>query len=155
MDIEEVYQKIYSFCYFKVKNGQLAEDLTQETFLKYFNTTDYLEKGKQLAFLYTIARNCCNDYFRKTKHLPLNQDDLPDNAVDITASLEASMGVNTAVSRLSDAEQELVLLRFVNELSIGEISAYQGISRFALYRRLKAVEKKLKQFLIQEGYYES
>ncbi|MEG1947416.1 MAG: RNA polymerase sigma factor [Lachnospiraceae bacterium] len=67
LELQEQYEKIYAFCYFKVHNREVAEDITQETFLKYFETTQYLEKGKKLAFLYTIARNCCNDYFRKTK----------------------------------------------------------------------------------------
>ncbi len=35
MDIEEQYDKIYRFCYYRVKNKETAEDLTQETFLRF------------------------------------------------------------------------------------------------------------------------
>lgn len=152
LDLKIEYDKIYTFCYFKVKNREVAEDITQETFFKYFSTTDYLEKGKKLAFLYTIARNCCNDYFRKTKHT-VNIDDLSELSEELVENLETSIAVRTAVSKLSIDEQEIVLLRYTNELSISEIAEYLGVSRFALYRRMGAIEKKLKQYLREEDFY--
>ena len=61
-DISEQYEKIYRYCYFKVNNRCLAEDLTQETFLRYFAQTSYVHRAKRLAYLYTIARNLCIDF---------------------------------------------------------------------------------------------
>ncbi|MCL2406106.1 MAG: RNA polymerase subunit sigma-24, partial [Defluviitaleaceae bacterium] len=37
LSLQEQYDKVYRFCYFKVKNSHLAEDLTQETFLRFFS----------------------------------------------------------------------------------------------------------------------
>lgn len=152
LELKEQYEKIYTFCYFKVKNRDLAEDITQETFLKYFETTEYLEKGKKLAFLYTIARNLCTDYFRKNRHTE-NLDDLFELSDENADDVETAIVVRTAVLRLSIEEQEIVLLRFTNELSIGEIAEYFGISRFALYRKIGVIEKKLKQHLREEDFY--
>lgn len=152
LELNQQYEKIYTFCYFKVQNREIAEDITQETFLKYFSTTDYLEKGKKLAFLYTIARNLCIDYFRKTKHTE-NLDDfseLPDKKLEDTLTVIA---VWTAVSKLNNEEQEIVLLRYTNELGIGEIAEYLGVSRFTVYRKLSAIERKLKQDLRREDFY--
>lgn len=152
LELKEQYEKIYAFCYFKVHNVQVAEDITQETFLKYFETTQYLEKGKKLAFLYTIARNCCIDYFRKTKYTE-NLDNfswLPDKKSEDNLTVIA---VRAAVSKLSNEEQEIVLLRYTNELSISEIAEYLGISRFSLYRKLTAIERALKQDLKKEDFY--
>ena len=67
LDISEQYDKIYRYCYFKVNDRFLAEDLAQETFLKYFAQNSYVNRGKQLAYLYTIARNLCVDYYRSPK----------------------------------------------------------------------------------------
>lgn len=153
LELKEQYEKIYAFCYFKVHNREIAEDITQETFLKYFETTQYLEKGKKLAFLYTIARNCCNDHFRKSKRTA-DIDNLPEQAKEIADSVETIIAVQTAVSKLNIKEQELLLLRFKNELGIGEISEYLGISRFAVYRKLNAIEKQLKAILSKEDFYE-
>lgn len=152
LELEEHYEKIYVFCYFKVRNREAAEDITQETFLKYFETTQYLEKGKKLAFLYTVARNCCNDYFRKAKQT-VNIDNLPELSEEIADSLEAVTVVREAVSKLNSEEQEIVLLRFGNELGIGEIAEYIGISRFAVYRKLNIIKKQLRLTLREEDFY--
>ncbi len=149
LELEEQYEKIYTFCYFKVKNTELAEDITQETFLKYFDSAQYLEKGKKLAFLYTIARNLCIDHFRK----PSARNDIHCLFDDRSDNIETVLTVQTAVSMLSADDQEIVLLRFSNELRIGEIAEYLGISRFAVYRKLDAIKKKLKTTLKEEDFY--
>ena len=51
MDIEEQYDKIYRYCYFKLQHQQLAEDITQETFLKFYESNQYVEAGKTDEFL--------------------------------------------------------------------------------------------------------
>lgn len=152
LELKEQYEKIYSFCYFKVHIREVAEDITQETFLKYFSATEYLEKGKKLAFLYTIARNLCADYFRKNREIETT-DDLPELYEENAAAIETALAVRTAVSKLSIEQQELVLLRFAHELSIGALSDYFGISRFALYRKISALEKELKRYLREEDFY--
>lgn len=73
-DIEEQYDKIYRYCYFKTQNAALAEDLTQECFLKYISQNTYVERGKELAYLYTIARNLCMDTFRRKAFVPLDEN---------------------------------------------------------------------------------
>ena len=52
MNLEEYYDDIYRYCFFRMQDHSLAEDLTQE------------------AFLYTIARNLCIDHIRHTKTRP-------------------------------------------------------------------------------------
>ncbi len=150
MALADQYNKIYTFCYFKVKHKEVAEDITQETFLRYLQFYSGLDNSKQLAFLYTIAKNGCMDYFRRNKHPePLTEDliaPLPDT--------DTALAVGQAIAQLSEAEQELVLLRYANELSLGEIATYLGISRFALYRRMSALETKLKTLLPKEDFYD-
>ncbi|MEG1687360.1 MAG: hypothetical protein RR185_02265 [Angelakisella sp.] len=48
-ELEDQYDKIYRYCCLRVSNPQLAEDLTQETFLKYFSQNTYLSRGKHMA----------------------------------------------------------------------------------------------------------
>ncbi len=158
LELESQYDKIYNFCYFKVKNREVAEDITQETFLKYFTKTDYLEKGKKLAFLYTIARNLCMDYFRKDKKQDSytdieEQQDKQQKEEDMTNKVDTAILVKLAVNKLDIEEQEIVLLRFTNELSVSEIAQYIGVSRFAMYRRIKSIESKLTTYLREEDFY--
>lgn len=107
-DIQNQYDKIYRYCYYKVKNVSLAEDLTQETFLRYFTQNSYVEHGKKLAYLYTIARNLCMDSFRKEKTETLRTE-IPSE--DRLEQLELNIVIREALSGLTDKEQEILLLR--------------------------------------------
>ena len=57
MDLEEQYDKIFRYCYFKIYDKQMAQDITQETFLRFYSRGLKLDSGGNLPYLYTIARN--------------------------------------------------------------------------------------------------
>lgn len=149
VSLQDQYDKIYRYCYFKVNNKEIAEDLTQETFLKYFSQSSYINRGKPLAFLYAIAKNLCIDFYRKNKELNFNEEVL-DN-YDIS-EFETNFVVRQAVSTLPNDLQELLLLRFANELGIGEIASIMGVSRFSVYRKLNKAFEKLKVILKREDF---
>lgn len=149
-DIQEEYDKIYRYCYFKVGNSTLAEDLAQETFLKYFAQNTYIEHGKKLAYLYTIARNLCLDAFCKKQPEELT-DVIPD-AENSFERLELNIAIRQALKTLPEQERELLLFRYVNELSVGEIAVVTGISRFAVYRRTNSALASLKALLKEEDF---
>lgn len=62
-----------------------------------------------------------------------------------------TLTVRDALSELDQDEQELLLLRYVNEVPVYAIGRMLGISRFAVRRRLLAVQKKLKDILERKG----
>ena len=143
-DLEEQYNKIYRYCYMKLGHRQTAEDLTQETFLRFFADRRYQDMGRELAYLYTIARNQCIDYYRKQKPLAMPEELSRGQEED---ELLTSFALREAVKKLSPEDQELIFLKYVNELSAAEIGKILGQSRFAVYRRLKSCLKRLKQLL--------
>lgn len=114
-DMEEQYDKIYRYCYFKLGNPQLAEDITQEAFLRSLESERFRVGGRPLAFLYTIARNLCIDEYRKRKY-----DFLPEELLEQKA-LESGL----------DQEEEL--------------ADVMGVSRFKIYRDTKKILKKLER----------
>lgn len=148
-DIQEQYDKIYRYCYFKVGNSTLAEDLTQETFLKYFSQNSYIERGKKLAYLYTIARNLCMDAFRINQPEELTEE---LSHGDSFGNLELRLAIRQALKTLPEQERELLLFRYVNELSVSEIAAVTGISRFSVYRRTSSALASLKVLLNEEDF---
>ncbi len=150
MDLEEQYDKIYRYCYFKTHNQQVAEDLTQETFLRYFKQTSYLNRGKLLAYLYTIARNLCNDYFSLKVNEPIEEIAVSDDTED---NLVVSIALKQTIQKLPEDQQELILLRYVNDLSIGEICNMVGLSRFSVYRRINNALSQLKTLLREEDFH--
>lgn len=138
MDIEEQYDKIFRFCYYRVHNTDIAQDLTQETFLR-FMSSNYKERGQQIRYLYTIARNLCIDESRKAKseELPEDYSDEGDGADKLIRKIE----VNQALDKLPDGDRELLILRYMNDVPLADICKIMDISRFALYRRLKSVKR--------------
>lgn len=151
LDLDEQYDKIYRYCYFKTYNNQIAEDLTQETFLRYFSHKSYISHGKPIAYLYTIAKNLCIDHYRKIKEESLEEEDI---TYIENNSIETSIAIKQALNTLPKDLQELILLRFTNELSIGEICDITSLSRFAVYRRIKDAIKQLNLVLREEDFYE-
>jgi RNA polymerase sigma-70 factor (ECF subfamily) len=149
VSLQDQYEKIYRYCYFKVNNKEIAEDLTQETFLKYFSQTSYINRGKPLAYLYTIAKNLCIDFYKKNKEQDLDEEILGNDAISV---FEIHFTIREAVSTLPNDLQELLLLRFANELGIGEIANIMGISRFSVHRKLNKAFDKLKAILRKEDF---
>ena len=149
MDLYDQYDKIYRYCYFKLNHRETAEDITQETFLRYFDSVHgirYEEKGKALQYLYTIARNLCIDEFRKQPLEELSEEQI---GVDMEDRLVISFSVKAALRELDKESQELLLLRFVNEVPVSVICNILGISRFAVYRKTNAALKQIKEQLEQ------
>lgn len=146
-DIQDQYDKIYRYCYYKVKNVTLAQDLTQETFLRYFSHNSYVEHGKKLAYLYTIARNLCMDSFRRGK-LEISCTEIP--CEDCIEQLEDNLVLRDAIGKLNEKEQEILLFRYANELSVSETATIMGISRFAVYRLTNSALAALKQILKED-----
>ena len=145
MDLENAYDKIYRYVYFRMKNQTVAEDITQETFLRFISQKGNIH-NYEIKYLYTIARNLCVDEHRRLKPESLSED-YEENAGAFDELLEERLVVRQALAKLSLEDQEILLLRHVNNESVGTISNALGISRFALYRRLKSAEEKLRASL--------
>lgn len=153
MELQEQYDKIYRYCYFKLRDSSLAEDITQETFLRFLNQNSYRDIGKETAYLYTIAKNLCMNEYQKRKTVISSSEELEEISSG-QEDIETRIAVKEAVHTLPADLQELLMLRFSNELSLQEITRITGISRFAVYRKINLAMKQLKQSLRKEDFYE-
>lgn len=143
MDIENYYDKIYRYICFKVNNKTLAEDLTQETFLRFLKS----ESKEPERYLYTIARNLCIDEFRRIKPVSTEDEEILVVSEGFEDEILEKQTISGALKKLSEEDREIVILRFVNEEPMGEIAKMFGISRFALTRRLNKAKSLLKEEL--------
>lgn len=149
MDFDEQYDKIYRYCYFKLHHQQIAEDITQETFLRFLENNNYCERGQKIRYLYTIAHNLCIDIYRSKQADSLEDELLAENKED---EILTGIAVKEAVSQLTREEQELLLLRYVNEVPVSDICSILKISRFSLYRKTMKALKQLKDMLGEENF---
>lgn len=129
-----------------MKDVTLAEDITQEAFLKCWENLD----GRlEIRFLYRIAHNLCIDEYRKKQVVSL--DEMPESeSPDFSDTLIDNMSLKAAMDRLSEDECEMLLLRFSNNESFSVIGNLYGVSRFAAYRKVQKILKKLRQYM-EEG----
>lgn len=151
MNLEEQYDRIYRYCYFKVHSREMAEDITQETFLRFLESSGYRNTGQELHYLYTIARNLCIDEYRRKREVPMENPEAEYPGNDMEEGSLTTIAVRKALSALDEADRELLLLRYVNEVPIAVLGELYGISRFAVYRRGMQAVKNLKRRLEKEG----
>lgn len=166
---QEQYDKIYRYCYFKLHNRELAEDVTQEAFLRYWDRYRLLSQEAALKCLYRIAGNLCIDEYRRSALLSVEnagrnafETDRGERALSFPGEnggscsgeerLLNALVLRDALRELEEEEQELLLLRYVNEVPVGAIAGLFGISRFALRRRLLTAREKLKSKLREEDF---
>ena len=116
--------------------------MTQETFLRWLSSDTYRDTGQTLRYLYTIARNLCIDEGRRPSAEPL-----PENLPAVPDDPLLSLALRSEMDRLNPEDRELVLLRVVNEVPVGVLCKLYGVSRFALYRRLRGILKRLRERL--------
>lgn len=161
-DINMQYDRLYRYCYYHTHNRILAQDIVQEAFTRYMERYGSLNEKNAVPYLYVIARNLCIDQYRRKSMLAeKNLQDQPYEKEQSTGmsmpgddtqkNLITKLGVQRALSRLSEEERELLLLISVNEVSAREAGMILGISRFAVYRRLRLAQKHFQTELGKEG----
>ena len=149
MELNLIYDKIYRYVFFKVRDTELAEDITQETFLRHIEKKGTMA-NYDMRYLYAIAKNLCIDEFRRIKEYTIPEvyeemSEFPENEIIINIELRR------ALLKMDKENQELLLLRYVNEEPIATLCKLYGYSRFAIYRKLKKAEKELREILEVSG----
>lgn len=156
LDVYEQYaDAIYRHCYFRVYNKELAEDLTQETFIK---TWTYLSEGKEIknikAFLYRVAINLVIDNSRKKTALSL--DEFKEKEVSIRQyniveekvfSQAEFASIFKTMDKLEDKYKDIILMRYMQDFSPAEIADVLGVSANVVSARLNYAVKKLKKII--------
>lgn len=121
--------RIFRYIYHRLGNRSLAEDLTSEVFVRFLRsgtTPDNIT-----AFLYRIAHNLVVDYLRRNHNvLSLDEATVADQAAPTDfAELEVEKAtLRRAIARLTPDQQQVIVLKFVEELSNEEIAGVMGKS---------------------------
>lgn len=145
--------RIYRFIFFKVNSTTDAQDLTSEVFLKLWQ---YIKEDKEIENLnsltYMIARNAVIDFYRHKSRkdesiegagletIINEKDDLFERQA-INSDL---MHVLEGLGGLKDEYREVIVLRYLDELSIDEIAQIldksAGSVRVLLHRATKTLK---------------
>lgn len=146
--IRMFYPDILRYCLWHAPNRSLAEDAVQETFLKAIRYFDrYTHKGKFKPFLYRIAANTCIDMQRKNRHFDLSLEEIEVDPACLEPAFEdihADMSIRELIRDLPESQQEIVLLRFRQDLTLREIAEATGQPLRTVQTRLRSALKKLR-----------
>ncbi len=158
--------RIFRFVYLKTSSKETAEDLTSESFLKCWRyikiknesgKKEIVKNNKISSLLYKIARNLIIDYYRKKKDLIIEikeeeKEIIIDHKQDILAEINKKQEVEElrkSLGYLKDDYQELLILKYVEDLTMPEIvditGKKEGAIRVQLHRAKKALERVMRR----------
>ena len=156
--VRKYYLEILTYCYYHCPDKDYAEDLTQETYVRFFTKlSDYHHKGKALNYLYTIAGNLCRDYIKKVKEIPMEEMEFAEDKNSEqyqTENILNKIFVEQTLQQLPDELREILTLYYFQELKLTEIARTLQIGIPLVKYRLGRGKKLLKELLRKEENYE-
>ena len=157
------YQKqVHALAWRKIGDFHIAEEITQDTFLKAYKRLATLKKPQRfVSWLYVIAANRCSSWLRKKRlwTQPLEELEETDNAhvqnvaysgyvvaenEHTTAETQRDV-VKKLLSKLQESERTIITLHYFGEMSCTEISTFLGVSANTIKSRLRRAQQRLKK----------
>ncbi len=150
--------QVYRYIFYRVASRQLAEDLTSETFLRALRgIASFTWQGRDIgAWFVTIARNLIADHYKSSRYrLELTTDDVTtsgaapavDGPEDTVLEALQSAVVLQAVRQLGAEQQECIVLRFLQGMSVTETAQIMGKNEGAIkalqYRAVRTLGRLL------------
>lgn len=149
---QEILQLVYSY----VHNKAIAEDLTQDIFVKcYKNLHTYKKKSKFKSWLWRIAINHCKDYLKSwyNRNVIVSEDYLSyeeaknKSLEDTVIQGDEDYMLTSAVMKLPVKFREVIYLFYFEEMQIKEIAVVTGNNSNTVKTRLRRAKKILKEQL--------
>jgi RNA polymerase sigma-70 factor, ECF subfamily len=145
---------VYSVARYMLGNPHMAEDVAQEAFVHAYQAlTSYRAQGKFPAWLRTIVTRLCLNH-RRDNRREVVWADLGDNHAIGNGNPEQCVDdwarrgeVRQAVEALSSDYRDVIVLRYMEDLSYEEIARYLGVPVSTVETRLHRAKKQLRRLL--------
>jgi RNA polymerase sigma factor (sigma-70 family) len=143
--------KVYSRCLSLLKDVALAQDATQEVFLKiYLNLSKFSERSQFSTWVYSITYNFCIDLIRRKKkqqalftddieRMPDIADDAPDEEI---LALEADR-LKEVMDQIPIGDKAILLMKYHDDMQIKEIAEALDKTESAIKMKLKRAKHKV------------
>lgn len=152
---EHFYDRVYGYVASLLRDRDLAEDITHDTFLRLHRSMDRLDPTRDPApWVFTIVSNLVRDHWRSPGHRQRRQqveveeiERLPDpggaDQYEKMEKAEAARIVRSAMTGLAPEDREIILLRTFQNLDTDQLTAILGISADAVRQRHSRAVKRL------------
>lgn len=141
----ELKQPVFTIVCRIVQSKEIAEDVTQDVFVKLFVSPPDSSIRNPRAWIFQMARNLAIDALRKKQSLDL--DDVELVAEDEISSVIMRWDIENAISRLPRDEREILTMHINAELPFSEIARIVGLSLPTTYRKYRKAIKTLRELL--------
>ena len=154
------YQKpVHTLAWRKIGDFHIAEDITQDTFLKVYQSLHTLKDPNQFSgWLYVITANLCATWLRKKRiqtqplegtETTMIQEDAYSRHVTEERSRTAAEAqrevVKKLLAKLQESERTVMTLYYLGEMKVEEISRFLGVSASTIKSRLRRARNRLKE----------
>jgi RNA polymerase sigma-70 factor (ECF subfamily) len=160
---DQHYPTIYRYCFYRLGDVKLAQDLTSEVFVRMVEKLDTFKPSGRplLAWLYTIARNLIADDYRrngKVTHLPLDEaltSGTHANPVTQTEQGLLADCLQRVMEKLTEDQRRVILLKFVENESNSQVARALGKTSGAVKSLQHRALASLRRALEEEPCYEA
>lgn len=147
------FDRIFKFVYYRVSHKEVAEDLTEDIFIKAFASLSSLSNDVSFtAWLYQIARNLIIDHYRSRK-TTVDLEDV-ENTLEYDANIVDDANLQSqqrqfmkVLPELTPEQQIVIKLKFLEELENGEIAEMlhknEGAIRVIQHRAIARLKELL------------
>ncbi|MDX5474050.1 MAG: RNA polymerase sigma factor [Bacillaceae bacterium] len=157
--VHRYHSPIYQYIERLVKDSKKAEDLVQEMFIRLIKQLQQKHiPTHPKAWLYRVATNLCKDYWKSAQYrseappveeLPVKNDEKA-SVVEIYEHQETRKEILQALKHLPETQQQIVMLRFYQDLKLKEIAEILDLPLGTVKSNLFHALKKLKNFMEDE-----
>ena len=159
-ELVKKYQKpVHTLVWRKIGDFHIAEEITQDTFLKAYQELAKLKKPRSFAsWLYVIAANHCSTWLRKKRLQTQSLEETSSARLEKATysgyvveenertAVEAQREVvKKLLAKLQESERTVLTLHYFGEMSSAEISAFLGVSANTIRSRLRRAQQRLRK----------
>lgn len=154
--IDEHQQLLFSFAFFRVGSYEVAQDIVQDVFIKFYENSHRLSAANNVkAYLVKTVSNACIDYIRKYGKIQFVAiEHLENELIDENERhcLSEFLRIDDILSNLPLEQAEILRLKFVDSLNFVEISELLDINVNTVKSRYKYAIEKLRNFNLINVY---
>ena len=156
--VQKYQKRIHALVWQKIGDYHIAEDITQETFLKAYNKLATLKNHKQFdGWLYVIATRLCINWIKRNKTLVQSIEDTPAEEIEksfyehheveqrkMENTMYNSAIVKKLLKKLPANERTVLTYYYLGDMTIQEISKLLGVSANTIKSSLRRARNRLK-----------
>lgn len=146
---DEYYRPLKNFLYYKLADKDLAEDITQEVFIRAWDKRDTILLDTVKSYLYKIANNLAVNHFNSAKtrfELKLADHDrtVSESPHDVMETDEFARRLNHVLDNLPESQRVVFLMNRIDDLTYREIAARLDIGEKAVEKRMQGALERLR-----------